>query len=563
MDPVSSPMRIPPPCTGPCGKFQRLLAVVCLAWGGVSPGRAGEEASLPATAGPPPAPAGLAMIANGPETVTLAWRPSPDATVTTYQIHQGDSRDGSFRKVATTPEPRVEITGLQTESPMFFKVAAVNASGAGPSSPPVSAFPMEPWRPQPFPVRVAKNMCLTLGARVVSTEKPLTGSLAALTDGSDRTSCRLRKHSEVRLELPDPAGFADAAYLMIHFRTDCSPAEWSNDRAARTVKDYVVVESFDSTDGSDGTWTEVVSGTNELLDGVIVFPNHKPRWIGLRSREDAHPEIVPAEDRRLNPRDLILARLDIFRAAPKGYRNDYWIFSGDSLVVSDMPAGGDSGRTSWFSDLVRSEHPDRYPLVVHAARGGERLDDALLRLEKSLPALSPPNETGEPTATLLCWETGFNDVGLAASPELAARMIGKYEDALAFCQANGLVMVPARIQFSSAYLDQHTLEPLKGNTFHNTLLVNLAGVDVFARSRTPYACDPKTGIPWADYWTAIRENHTTALNPKDYVHHTKEGCDLINQLWARVADRMVYRQEQEENRNAAGSPTETPALPNR
>ena len=100
-------------------------------------------------------------------------------------------------------------------------------------------------------------------------------------------------------------------------------------------------------------------------------------------------------------------------------------------------------------------------------------------------------------------------------------------------------MVPARIQFSTQYLDGKTLLPAKDNVFVNTLAVNLGGVDVFARTSTPYACDPATQLPYADYWTYTRKHHATAL-VKDGVHHTKEGTDGINLLWADVADKMIY-----------------------
>ena len=87
-----------------------------------------------------------------------------------------------------------------------------------------------------------------------------------------------------------------------------------------------------------------------------------------------------------------------------------------------------------------------------------------------------------------------------------------------------------------------TLEPAKDNIFYNTLAADLAGVDVFCRTRAPYACDPATQLPYADYWTYMRKNYATAL-AKDGVHHTKAGSDGINQLWASVADRMIYSRQ--------------------
>jgi hypothetical protein len=58
------------------------------------------------------------------------------------------------------------------------------------------------------------------------------------------------------------------------------------------------------------------------------------------------------------------------------------------------------------------------------------------------------------------------------------------------------------------------------------------------RGKAPYACNPKTQLPFAAYWSFTRKNYATALG-KDGVHHTKEGSDGINRRWAEVADQMI------------------------
>jgi hypothetical protein len=255
---------------------------------------------------------------------------------------------------------------------------------------------------------------------------------------------------------------------------------------------------------------------------VVVIPNHQPKWIGIR-----------------NSGSLQLCRLDVFRAAPAGFRNDYWIFTGDSLVVQDFAGGSPEKHSVWFSDLVRQRHPDRYPILVQSSQGGEMMENTLGRLKGTLASLSPPNGTSTPTATLVCWESGFNDVGIGGGLWMGKKIIKTLTDAQEVCETNGLIFVPVRLEYSTGYLNKETLEPAKYNIFHNTLAVNLAGVDVFCRTRTPYACDPATQLPYADYWTYIRQNYATAL-AKDGVHHTKAGSDGINQLWAEIAGKMVY-----------------------
>jgi fibronectin type III domain protein len=484
----------------------------------------------------PPVPLGVAMAANSSDSITLAWYRSPNDEAKAYNVYSSATKDGVFTEIATVTERTATHTKLTAGTTYFYKVSATNAQGESAQSPVVEGFTITPTKGAPFPVKIAKNMCVSLGATIVSNSAPITGKLSDLADGSDATSCRLRKACELKIKLNAAPSIADADYLLVHFRTHGGTADWSNDPFARTLRNYVVIESHDSTTGTDGTWKEVVSGTNDLLDGVIVIPNHKPKWIGIRSSGGA---AIPADDKRPNPGDLILCRLDIFRSPPAGYRNDYWIFTGDSLVVQDLPGGGVEGRSAWFSDLVRKQHPDRYPIVVHAGRGGEIMANTIGRMKNFLPILSPPNGTTTPTATIVCFEPGFNDIGVGGGLWMGEKINKSLTEAQELCTKHGLFMVPVRIEYSTGYLDKETLEPVKYNVFYNTLPVNLAGVDVFCRTKAPYACDPKTQLPYADYWTYTRKNYATAL-AKDGVHHTKAGSDGINTLWAEVADKMIY-----------------------
>jgi len=176
---------------------------------------------------------------------------------------------------------------------------------------------------------------------------------------------------------------------------------------------------------------------------------------------------------------------------------------------------------------------------VQAAQGGEMLENTFGRMKKTLPTLCAPNKSKIPTGTFVCWESGFNDVGVGGGLWMGKKINKALTDAQEFCKSHDLLIVPVRIEFSTGYLDKETLEPTKYNIFYNTLPVNLAGIDAFCRTNAPYACDPKTQLPYADYWTYTRANHATAL-AKDGVHHTKAGSDGINQLWAEVAGKMAY-----------------------
>lgn len=474
----------------------------------------------------PAAPLGVGMTANTDHSITLTWYRPVEEGVTAYHLYSGLAKDGEFTRVATVSERLAIHDQLAADTTRFYKVSAVNAAGEGPQSTAVKGFTFARCPGAPFPVRVAKNMCVSLGTAILSSPAPTAGKLTALVDGSDATSCTIPGPCEVKIKLDPAIAIADAPYLLLNFRSETAGKFFiSYDTVWRAPRTYTVLESLDSTDGENGTWTELVSGTNLYIDGVIVFPNHKPKWIALR-----------------NGTELQLCRLDLFRAAPAGFRNDSWIFTGDSLVVQDFSGGNPAAHGVWFSDLIRQRYPDRYPIVIQAARGGEVLDNTRSRMTKTLPALSPPNGTDTATGTIVCWEAGFNDVGVGGGLWMGDKINKALGEAQDLCIANGLVIVPVRLEYSTMYLDRQTLEPAKYNVFMNTLQVNLAGTDVFCRARAPYAVDPQTQLPFADYWTYTFKNHEAAL-AKDGVHHTKAGSDGINQLWAEVAGRMVYGEQ--------------------
>lgn len=474
----------------------------------------------------PEPPRGLEMTANSPDSITLRWYRQINNESVAYNVYFALQEEGPYQKFASVKERTATHEHLTAGSTYYYRVAAINADGESAQSASAPGFTIAPWKPARFPVQVAGNMCISLDGIITSNPAPAEGVLKNLVDGSDATGCAIRGECSVKIKLNPQVSIKDAAYLILNFRTDSTGLDFpSYDINKRSLKNYLILESADSTTGEDGTWSEVAKGSNTLLDGVVVFPNHNPKWIAVR-----------------NSGDLQLCRLDIFRSAPAGFRNDYWLFTGDSLVVQDLSASQPERHTVWFSDLVRQKYPDRYPIVVQAARGGEMYAYTQARMEKTIELLSPANGSGIPTGTIVCWETGFNDVGLNSSLKSGPRIMKGLEEALKLCSTHGLFMVPVRIEYSTGYLNPETLEPVRYNLYYNTLAVNLSGVDIFSRTKTPYACDPDTGLPFADYWQYTHENYATALSPKDGVHHTPAGCDGINRLWLRVAGKMIYKE---------------------
>jgi hypothetical protein len=481
----------------------------------------------------PPTPRGVAMAANSPNSITLSWYSSPinDDAASGYNIYASTALAGPYSKVGTSVARTFTHEGLASDVKLYYKVTATNVVGESAKSADGEAFfTFVRMEPASLPVRIAKNMCVTLGATIVSNVAPSSGALANLVDGSDATSCTITGANEVRIKLNTTLSIEDAEYLLLNFRSDTTgQGDLAYNVNWRSLKTYVIKQSIDSTNGVDGTWTEAVSGSNPYLDGVVVIPtpagSPKPKWIGIQ-----------------NSGSIQMCRLEIFRGAPEGYHNDYWIFAGDSLVVQDMAGGTAASHTVWFSDLVRQRHPDRYPIMVKSAAGGTIMANTIGQMNNALPYYCAPNGTSTPTATFLCFETGFNDVGVGGGLWMGqGKFIPRLLEAQQLCTSYGMFLVPVRVEFSTYGLNLDTLEA--AGSWYNTLAPNLAGVDVFTRKYAPYACDPVTQLPYADYWTYTRQNYATALS-SDGVHHTKAGSDGINTLWADVADKMVYLKEQ-------------------
>src|SRR6266567_4335607 len=141
-----------------------------------SPAPSTSPATAPAST-VPPVVMGLKMSGNSPDSVTLEWYHSPDTNVTSYNVYTSDKKDGTYTRFATVnaPERTATDTKLAEDTKYFYKVSAVNAYGEGAQSPIIAGFTFKRCEGAPFPVRIATNMCVSLGATIVSTKPPTVG----------------------------------------------------------------------------------------------------------------------------------------------------------------------------------------------------------------------------------------------------------------------------------------------------------------------------------------------------------------------------------------------------
>lgn len=147
----------------------------------------------------PAAPLGLAMTANSAESIVLNWFRGPADDTTTYVVYASDAKDKDFQKVATTKERTWTEEKLKPGQTRYYKVSATNAAGEGKQSGAAQGFTLSPCKPTPFPVKIAKSMCISLNSKIVSDVAPKVGKLADL-----RWTRRdkLRHRGEVRSQNP-------------------------------------------------------------------------------------------------------------------------------------------------------------------------------------------------------------------------------------------------------------------------------------------------------------------------------------------------------------------------
>lgn len=124
--------------------FYRVAAVNAAGTGGLS----NETSAKPAGMAGPPAPAGLTAT-PGDKKVVLSWTAVSGATG--YNVYRGTSAGGEAASpvASNVPAPTFTDTGLTNGTTYFYKVAAVNANGAGEKSNEASAKPAATPLPAP------------------------------------------------------------------------------------------------------------------------------------------------------------------------------------------------------------------------------------------------------------------------------------------------------------------------------------------------------------------------------------------------------------------------------
>jgi lysophospholipase L1-like esterase len=267
---------------------------------------------------------------------------------------------------------------------------------------------------------------------------------------------------------------------------DSSTRSWVSNSAGAPLS-YRIEVSADSTDGSDGDWTEVVSVEDNPVKGrAHVFEFDGMSWIKLVATGD------------VNGQPIFLDELVVHDVSEDPDNVDGWFFIGDSITYAAFQRRIEEPLV--FDAQVAMLEDDRYPALMNGAIGGEVVGDGLARIDQVFELLPPFRQ--------VAIAYGTNDASGNRSPinfEAEMReLIEKVLDA-------GHVPIVARIGYA---VYSHDTVP-----DFNEIIDDL-------QQEYELPCGP-------DMYTYFK-NHPEELKD-DGLHPNATGDASINRLWAEAA----------------------------
>jgi len=277
-------------------------------------------------------------------------------------------------------------------------------------------------------------------------------------------------------------------------------------------------ESLNSTDGSNGTWTNLTAWTYrpknsyiiDRLQKIELSSNAAPRWMKLTISNYTASAIAVSN----------LAAHQ-FNA---GGTNDYWVWLGASIQEMSI-------RHGVFKQLVKEQY-GYDPVVFNTAIGGwtsGSLRDNLLAIL-----------TNHPHAKYVAVHIGGNDVsGGRPYPGLASGLSNNLEFIYSTIRSLGMEPVISRISFRAYTGDPAVVvSGVIVNEENGSLPYNTNLVDRMIMKYSPNFYDFGAGIGKMDPYTYFL-NHTNELSA-DGVHVGTEGKQSWNKLWADAAGDVIY-----------------------
>jgi lysophospholipase L1-like esterase len=246
---------------------------------------------------------------------------------------------------------------------------------------------------------------------------------------------------------------------------------------------YTVDTSSDSTNGADGTWTTVVTVTdNAVRARAHRFDFSGKSWVRLTVS--------------LAPLGVDIDEIDVHSLSPDSV--DTIFFMGDSITAVSfdrLPA-----RQPSYAEVVHGAHPAFFPAMIDGGIAGEVSSDGLSHINSWL-ALNPDFKF---------WALGYgtNDARRNVNPETFRANMQTLIDRV---KAAGRVPIIARIPYSP--VPEYATIPTYNQVINELVTANnlVPGPDLYA-------------------WFS---SNPSELGP-DGIHPTNDGAVSINRLWAQA-----------------------------
>jgi acyl-CoA thioesterase-1 len=264
---------------------------------------------------------------------------------------------------------------------------------------------------------------------------------------------------------------------------------------------YTLETSADSTDGTDGTWTNVVTITgNAVRTRAHSFDFTGKSWVRMT---------ITAAPPNESTNGVQLGQIDIhdISATPTGLPDDTWFFMGDSITAFAFDRA-QAHQPSFAATINANTGGKYFPAMINGGIGGEKAGDGLTRLPAAL--------TLNPDYRFFLLGYGTND---AANDQISTDVFSaNLQSMIDLVKAAGRIPILPHIPFSGDGM--HPDVPLY-NAVIDTLTASnglLTGPDLFTyfmtNAATAFTCGCSGG-------------RTT-----DNLHPNDAGLQEINTLWA-------------------------------
>lgn len=359
------------------------------------------------------------------------------------------------------------------------------AAYAQASSAPAPAAPVAPATPTPPQFAGKWQLAATSGKAEASSGFPMFAADGDReTEWNPHQSIQPGKPQWLALPLDEPAKQTLAVLWHGH------ALHYQNFDYGRP-RTYDIEASSDSTNGSDGHWTNVGHVTDNLVrTRVDLVDAPGARWLRLSFLT------AWGNSAQMEP---FLREVMIYERQGDGQPDVYAVY-GDSTTA----VGLDPEQPETFDAEVTSRHAGYHPLLVPAGTGGDEIGDAPARLSVGLPTIPRGSVVG------LCY--GTNDASHGTSLDDYKKGLQAAIDQI---RAAGDVPLLAVLPWSLNGQIQQFADACR---------------DVAAKNQLP---------PGPDFCTYFQA-HPEQLQV-DKVHPTPVGAVAMQRMWAEAAD-FRYRQ---------------------